>query len=82
MKATGAGLLVAPTDVVVSPADEPPRLISYRGAPLVAQIFDLDIGAGYAGALTILTDQKVSCEVLAGNTLLVPERAQSETVRS
>ena len=38
LKASGAGLAVSPLDVVVSPANEPARLVSYKGAAVPARV--------------------------------------------
>ena len=54
VKATGAGMRVPLIEVVVSAADEPARLISYRGAPLECAMLDLDCGPGYAAAVAVL----------------------------
>jgi 4'-phosphopantetheinyl transferase len=54
LKATGEGLGVLLNQVVVTPADEPPRLRAYRGALLDASMRDLPIESGYAAAVTVL----------------------------
>lgn len=59
VKATGDGLRVPLSEVAVGPADRPPVLLSYRGARLAADMTDLDIGAGYAAAVTVLTEAPV-----------------------
>jgi 4'-phosphopantetheinyl transferase len=56
MKATGDGLRVPPTEVVVSPAGVPPRLLSYLGRPRRAAMTDLDLDGSLTGALTVLAD--------------------------
>jgi 4'-phosphopantetheinyl transferase len=55
-KATGDGLRVAFSDVVVAGGAEPPRLISwpYPQAPQSASLLDLDAGAGYVAALAVI----------------------------
>lgn len=63
LKATGDGLAVSPLDVVVSPASEPARVVSYRGSALTACMVDLDLGPRHAGALTVLTSDAPSVEV-------------------
>jgi len=70
LKATGAGLAVSPLDVVVSPANEPARLVSYKGAALTALIADLGLGLGYAAAITVLTSEVVSCDLVSAEALL------------
>jgi len=59
VKATGDGLEVPLTEVAVSPATQPARLVSYQGRGLAATMHDLDVGAGYAAALTVLADAPV-----------------------
>lgn len=54
VKATGDGMRTPLAEVRVSPANHPARLVSYRGRPLVAAIEDLPVGAGYAGAVSVL----------------------------
>lgn len=61
LKATGAGLSVPMRGVVVTPPVEPPRLLDYPGTPrLPAQMLDLALAPGYAGAVTVLSDQPVT----------------------
>ena len=71
VKATGDGLHAPLAQVVVTPADEPPRLVSYLGQRLNATIVDLDVGRGYAGAATVLCEQDVSVRVDDAARLLV-----------
>ena len=59
VKATGDGLRVPLSEVVVRPADAPAGLLSYRGARLTADMTDLDVGPGYAAAVTVLTGRPV-----------------------
>jgi len=54
VKATGEGLRVPLGEVVVGPARQPARLVSYRGAPLAAALADLPAGPGYAAAVAVL----------------------------
>jgi 4'-phosphopantetheinyl transferase len=54
VKATGEGLRAPLAQVRVSPADRPARLLSYRGAGLVAALRDLPVPAGYVGAVCVL----------------------------
>jgi 4'-phosphopantetheinyl transferase len=70
LKATGAGLTVSLLDVVVSPASEPARLVSFRGDGAPAFMTDLDLGPRFAAAVTVLTNDVVSVEVLSAETLL------------
>jgi hypothetical protein len=57
-------------EVVVSPIGAAPRLLSYRGKPLDAQMADLDLGAGYAAAVTVLSSDRVRVRIMSGATLL------------
>jgi 4'-phosphopantetheinyl transferase len=70
LKATGAGMTVSMLDVVVSPASEPARLVSYEGNALPAFVADLDLDTNYAGALTILSTDETSVEVASARSLL------------
>lgn len=55
VKATGDGLRMPLSRVVVSAPGEPPRLLRYgEAADLVATMADLDPGEGYAAALAVL----------------------------
>lgn len=55
LKATGDGLLIPPAEVVVTPPDTPPRLVSFRGrAGPDCQMADLDLGPRYLAAVTVL----------------------------
>jgi 4'-phosphopantetheinyl transferase len=55
-KATGDGLRVPFTQVVVSGADEPPRVIAwpYQDSPDSVSLFDLDAPDGYLAALAVI----------------------------
>jgi 4'-phosphopantetheinyl transferase len=58
VKATGDGLSVPLSGVLVSRPDEPARLLGYRARPdLVATMRDLDPGPGYAAAVTVLAGE-------------------------
>lgn len=52
VKATGAGLQVPLSQVVVSPVETAPRLLSYQGSTMPAVMFDLELPDGFVGALT------------------------------
>jgi 4'-phosphopantetheinyl transferase len=57
LKAAGCGLRKPMTELVVSPPDAPPRLLSWTGEPAVPAepaLVDLDGGADWAGALALL----------------------------
>ncbi len=71
VKATGDGLRVPLTEVVVTAPDKAPALLSYRGTALVATLFDLDMGEpDYAAALTVLTAEPVQLVVDRADRLL------------
>lgn len=63
VKATGDGLRVPLTQVVVSPAGAPARLISYQGAPLSASLRDLPADPGYAAAVAVLAEGELEVRV-------------------
>ena len=64
VKATGEGLRVPLPEVIVTPPDRPPGLVSYRGSAMPAAMFDVDLGqAGYTAALTVLTAAAVRVEI-------------------
>ena len=57
VKATGDGLRVPLTEVLVTGPDEPPRLRRYCEHPgLSMALFDLDPGDGYVAALAVVGD--------------------------
>ena len=71
VKATGDGLSVPLAQVRVSRPDQPARLLAYPGRPeLVATMHDLDAGAGYAAALTVLTAAPADVTEYDGGPLL------------
>jgi 4'-phosphopantetheinyl transferase len=74
LKATGDGLRVPMTDVLVSAPQDPPSLLSYRGEARSAAMFDLDLGLAlsrdYPAALTILTSEDVAVRVDPADRLL------------
>jgi 4'-phosphopantetheinyl transferase len=64
VKATGEGLRVPLPEVIVTPPDRPPALLSYRGNAVPATMCDLEVGyPGYTAALTVLTSERVRVEV-------------------
>jgi 4'-phosphopantetheinyl transferase len=64
LKATGAGLRIAPSDVVVAgPRDEPSLLALAGATPPACRLHDLDVGPDHAGAVAVLTDAAVELEV-------------------
>lgn len=60
VKATGDGLRVPLIGVVVSPAGDPARLVSYQGVPVAASMCDLAAGSGYAAAVTVLAEGELA----------------------
>jgi 4'-phosphopantetheinyl transferase len=70
VKATGDGVRVPLREVVVSPASERARLVSFRGQPLAAFLTDLDLGAAYAAALAILSADDITVRVRSAAQLL------------
>jgi len=70
VKATGEGLNRALTDIVVTPPDSAPALLSFDGAhQLQCRMCDVPVD-GYAGAAAVLTADPVSFAVLDAATLL------------
>ncbi|GIH14418.1 4'-phosphopantetheinyl transferase family protein [Rugosimonospora africana] len=70
VKATGEGLRVPLREVVVSPADTPAQLISYRGAALACSLADLSVGPGYAAAVTVLAEGSLSVRIHDASAVL------------
>ncbi|MBB5873468.1 4'-phosphopantetheinyl transferase [Allocatelliglobosispora scoriae] len=70
VKATGDGLRVPLIEVVVSAADEPARLVAYRGAPLAATLRDLSIDGGYAASVAILAEGELDVEMQDASGIL------------
>lgn len=70
VKATGDGLRVPLTQVRVSPADEPARLLSYAGSVLAAAVTDIDVGPSYRGAVTVLDRDSLAVDVRSAQALL------------
>ena len=70
VKATGDGLTVPLPQVLVTPPAAVPELITYAGRTLVAQVRDLAPGAGYSGALAVLTPQPIEVREWSASKLL------------
>jgi 4'-phosphopantetheinyl transferase len=70
VKATGDGLAMPLQQVLVTPPDAAPELIAYAGWAMVAQVRDLAPGAGYAGALAVLTPQPLEVREHPASALL------------
>lgn len=70
IKATGDGLRTPLRRVIVSPADTPARLLTYRGAPLPCAMADLPVPPGYAGAVAVLAHDELDLCVGSAGPLL------------
>lgn len=71
LKATGEGLRVPMTEVLVTGPHDPPSLRSYRGGRLDAVILDLDVGGpSYVAALTVITGGPVDAHVARADRML------------
>jgi 4'-phosphopantetheinyl transferase len=74
VKATGDGLRMPLSQVVVTAPDEPPRLLRYGDrAGLVATMADLDLGEGYAAALAVLASGPIQIRQYAAARVLSSE---------
>jgi 4'-phosphopantetheinyl transferase len=71
LKARGQGLRLPMTDVVVTPPEQQPNLVSFAGgAPPPCRMSDLDAGDGYTGAIAVLTTVPIDFVVLDAAPLL------------
>jgi 4'-phosphopantetheinyl transferase len=71
VKATGDGVTVPLSEVVVTPPGTPPRLLGYpRQGELAAQLRDLSPGLGYVGALAVLSPGPVVVHERSAERLL------------
>lgn len=71
LKATGEGLAVPLRDVLLSPADTPPRLLRYPDRPgLCMTISDLDVAGDFAAAAAIVGAPLGKFHVRDGSDLL------------
>jgi 4'-phosphopantetheinyl transferase len=71
LKATGVGLSLPMTDVVVTAPADPPRILAYNGgAKLPAQMLAPSFDARYACAATVLTDAPIRFRVRSADGLL------------
>jgi 4'-phosphopantetheinyl transferase len=71
VKATGDGVTVPLSEVVVTPPGTPPRLLGYpRQGELAAQLRDLSPGLGYVGALAVLSPGPVVVHERSAEQLL------------
>lgn len=80
VKATGDGLQAGLAEVVLGPAAEPPRLLSYRGAPQPAAVADVPAGPGYAAAVTVLAAGRL--EITLGRAADLLNGPESALVRA
>lgn len=71
LKASGEGLRIPMTDLLMTPPGRAPSLIARAGAsPPPCQMADLPIGDGYAGAVAVLANEPVAFAFLDGSSLL------------
>jgi 4'-phosphopantetheinyl transferase len=70
VKATGDGLRMPLTQVVVGDPAGPARLVSYGGAPLRGCLQDLRLEPGYAGAVAVLADGPLQVDICRGESAL------------
>ena len=71
VKATGDGVAVPLSEVVVTPPGTPPGLLGYPGQPgLAAQLRDLSPELGYVGALAVLSPGPVVVHERSAERLL------------
>ena len=70
MKATGHGMRANLRDVVVSSPDEPAALLNWAGYDGPIALTDLDAGAGYTGALAVLSDRQLKVHSIDAGPLL------------
>jgi 4'-phosphopantetheinyl transferase len=71
LKATGHGLRLPLTQVVVTPPDQPPGLLAFEGRPPPpCWMRDVDVGAAYRGAVAVLTTAAVLLDVVDAAPLL------------
>ena len=71
LKATGEGLRTPMTDLLMAPPGAAPALLAVRGAPPPpCRMADLAIGAGYAGAVAVLTAGPVAFSTIDAGPLL------------
>lgn len=77
VKATGVGLSVPLSQVEVSPPGGAPQLRNYLGTRLPAVMADLELPAGYVGALTVLTDHPLRIGIRSAEHLLSSDRART-----
>jgi 4'-phosphopantetheinyl transferase len=72
IKATGVGLSLPMTDVVVTPPADAARVVVYDGrAELAAQMFECSFDAHYACAVTVLTDSPIPFRVRSAEGFFV-----------
>jgi 4'-phosphopantetheinyl transferase len=71
VKATGDGVTVPLSEVVVTPPGTPPRLLGYpRQGEFAAQLRDLSPDLGYVGALAVLSPGPVVVHERSAEQLL------------
>jgi len=70
LKATGDGLRTPMTAVAVSPPASAPELLALGGSRPSCQLSDLEVGAGYAAAIAVLTAEPVMFGAAEAGALL------------
>ncbi len=70
VKATGDGLRMPLTEVLVGDPAGPARLISYGGAQLPSCLRDLRLEPGYAGAVAVLADGPLEVDIRRAEDVL------------
>jgi len=70
VKATGDGLTMPLTEVILGNANGRPQVESYGGVPLTASVQDLRLAQEYTGAVTVLSPEPVALEVRDATRLL------------
>ncbi|MDT0263435.1 4'-phosphopantetheinyl transferase family protein [Jatrophihabitans lederbergiae] len=70
-KATGEGLVVPFSEVVVRPMTEQAGLEAYRGRPIACAMADLEVKTGYAGAVAVLAPGRLELRIHDGREVLL-----------
>lgn len=74
LKATGHGLRLPMTEVVVSAPHEPPTLLAFPAATVpICQLATLDVGPNHIGAVAVLTAAALTVNVSDAASLLLDE---------
>jgi len=79
LKATGDGLTVSPSDLVLSGPAAPLRLLAWKGrARPECSLADLDLPSDYVGAVAVLTSRPSAVRLMAATPLLDDARLSGE----